>query len=148
MAAKPHGVVLVHVVNDRYGRAHEQATRAEIARRLAALKGFRYLAEEEARPGSGPVYVVPSDTLTAAEADALGIRGEHDLFGGVVPHPFVATKAITHPLVGPDAAAPDGWSRRVRPAGRGRRAARLHGLQPPGRAIAPARGCWSGGRCA
>ena len=26
---------------------------------------------------------------------ALGIRGEEDLFGGVVPFPFVATKAIS-----------------------------------------------------
>ena len=46
------------------------------------------------------------------------MRTEDDLFGGVVPHPFVATKAITHPLVEPDAAAPEGWShgfaRRVR----------------------------------
>jgi len=32
------------------------------------------------------------------------------LFGGVVPHPFVASKAITHPLVDPDASAPAGWS--------------------------------------
>jgi hypothetical protein len=32
-----------------------------------------------------------------------------DLFGGVVPHPFVATKVITHPLWKPHAAAPAGW---------------------------------------
>jgi hypothetical protein len=28
----------------------------------------------------------------------------------VVPHAFIATKAITHPLLAPDAAAPVGWS--------------------------------------
>jgi hypothetical protein len=44
------------------------------------------------------------------EARRLGIRGPRDLFGGVVPHPFVATKVITHPLVRPNAAAPRGWS--------------------------------------
>ena len=43
-------------------------------------------------------------------ARSLGISGEHDLFGGVVPHAFVATKAISHPLVRPDAQAPPGWS--------------------------------------
>jgi hypothetical protein len=37
------------------------------------------------------------------------VRGEDDLFGGGVPRPFAATKAITHPLVGPDARAPAGW---------------------------------------
>ena len=37
-------------------------------------------------------------------------RGEHDLFGGVVPHPFVATKSISHPLVDAERRAPDGWS--------------------------------------
>jgi hypothetical protein len=53
---------------------------------------------------------VPSRTLVGVEAArALGIRGEDDLFGGVVPHPFVATKTITHPLVAPDACAPAGW---------------------------------------
>lgn len=32
------------------------------------------------------------------------------LFGGVVPFGFVATKAITHGLIAPEAAAPTGWS--------------------------------------
>jgi hypothetical protein len=40
----------------------------------------------------------------------MGITGVHDLFGGVVPHAFVATKAITHPLARTDALRPDGWS--------------------------------------
>jgi hypothetical protein len=49
--------------------------------------------------------VVP---ILAPELQA-GIAGEEDLFGGVVPHRFLANKAITHPLPGPDAAAPKGW---------------------------------------
>jgi hypothetical protein len=92
--------------------SHERATRDGIARRLAALKGFDFAGEHD--PGHsypGPVYFVPSDTLVGLDAAAaLGVRDEHDLFGGVVPHAFVATKAITHPLVGPDAQAPPGWS--------------------------------------
>src|SRR5690606_35629433 len=51
---------------------------------------------------------------------ALGIAAETDLFGGVAPHPFVPTKAITHPLVTDDDYAPPGWSndfgRRVKDA--------------------------------
>jgi len=111
MVQTPHGIVVVHVPNERYGRAHERATRTELARRLAVLKGFDFAgAYDSAKNYPAPLYVVPSDTLVSAEAQALGIRGEHDLFGGVVPYSFVATKAITHPLVEPDLAAPAGWS--------------------------------------
>jgi hypothetical protein len=42
--------------------------------------------------------------------DNLGIRGEDDLFGGVVPHAFVATKTITHVLAGEGTAQSAGWS--------------------------------------
>src|SRR5262249_41659453 len=34
----------------------------------------------------------------------------NDLYGGVVPYPFVKTKAITHGLIEPDAQRPQGWS--------------------------------------
>lgn len=57
-----------------------------------------------------PVYFVPSDTLTLEQARALGIRGPHQLFGGVVPHAFVAGKCISHPLVSAAEACPAGWS--------------------------------------
>jgi hypothetical protein len=91
---------------------HERATRDGIAKRLAALKGFDFAGEyDPACPYPGPVYLVPSDTLVGLDAAAaLGIRGDEDLFGGVVPYAFVATKALTHPLVGPDAQAPPHWS--------------------------------------
>ena len=55
-------------------------------------------------------YFVPSDALTSEAASRLGIRSECDLFGGVVPHPFVATKTITHPLVDAASRVPAGWS--------------------------------------
>jgi len=116
MVQTPNGFVAVHVANERYRRAHERATRAEIARRLAAFKGYDFAgAYDRTKTYSGPLYFVPSDTLIGAEAKALGIQGEHDLFGGVVPFSFVATKAITHPLVEPDAAAPVGWSHDLGP---------------------------------
>lgn len=82
-----------------------------IARTLAALKGFDFGGEYDAAARYGSrLYFVPSDTLLCDAAHAFGIRTRDDLFGGVVPFPFVATKAIVHPLVAPDAHAPPGWS--------------------------------------
>lgn len=119
----PRGVVVVHSDPGRgFAHGHERATREGVARRLAALKGYDFAGEYDPHARHpGPVYFVPSDTLVGlGAAAALGVRGEHDLFGGVVPRAFAATKAITHPLVGPGAAAPPGWSpafgRRVRGA--------------------------------
>jgi len=103
-------------------RAHDHATTREIARRLAALKGYHFAGDyEDGVRRSRALYFVPIDTLIGIErARALGVVSEQDLFGGVAPHPFVATKCISHPLVDDAAAAPDGWSegfaRRVRPA--------------------------------
>jgi hypothetical protein len=91
---------------------HEQATQAAIGRRLAALLERTFVAAP-ARGASarGEVYWVPNDTIVGHRAARrLGIRDRFDLYGGVVPHAFVATKAITHPLVHDDSAAPTGWS--------------------------------------
>ena len=91
---------------------HESVCRAEIAAKLAALKGYDFVGDfDPARRYTGPLYFVPSDTLIGFEnARKIGIRDEHDLFGGVVPYRFAATKTITHPLVSADAVAPEGWS--------------------------------------
>jgi hypothetical protein len=48
--------------------------------------------------------------LLVDEAASLGIRRPNDFYGGVVPHPFVKTKAITHALVEETADRPQGWS--------------------------------------
>ena len=118
----PHrsrGAVVTCAAANRAHR-HDGVTQAAIAARLAALKGYHFAgAFDPADRPSGRVYFVPDTTMVGvAAANALGVRAEEDLFGGLVPHPFVATKAITHPLVEPDAAAPEGWShafaRRVR----------------------------------
>jgi hypothetical protein len=60
--------------------------------------------------GSGPLFFVPDQTLLAAEAEMLGIRDSADLFGGIVRHPFVTTKSISHQLVSGSACRPDGWA--------------------------------------
>jgi hypothetical protein len=99
---------------------HELATQTELAKRLAGIRGEEFAGEYDAAcVYDKTVYFVPNDTLTdPAFAREVGIHDEQDLFGGVVPHPFVATKTITHELL-PDATnVPQGWSdsfaRRVR----------------------------------
>lgn len=91
---------------------HERCVHQALARRLADLLGLAYDGDcDPGRAVAGEVYLVPSGTVVGcSHAEQLGLRGEQDLFGGVVPWPFVATKAITHPLVCPDAQAPDGWA--------------------------------------
>lgn len=93
--------------------SHQQATLQWIAAQVAMLKAYAFSAPAEPRRDRGPQYFVPADTLSVAQAEQLGIRSERDFLGGVVPFPFVATKAITHCLVAPDAAAPPGWNPQV-----------------------------------
>ena len=111
MSAKT-AVYLLPAAGRAGARDHTASTRHDLAQRLAALLGHEFRGEygpTAPLPG-GPCYFIPADTLCAAEAEALGIHGEHDLFGGVVPHPFLTTKTIRHPAIGPDARVPEGWS--------------------------------------
>jgi hypothetical protein len=110
-ASVAHGVVVSYGPDDRFNRqSHECVTRMQIAQQLATLKGYEFAGEyDETADYSGAVYYVPSRTVVGAETAArLGICSEHDLFGGVVPHAFVGTKTITHPLV-ENARMPEGW---------------------------------------
>jgi hypothetical protein len=105
------GIVVTHSLRPAIGvDAHELSTRREIARHLAAFMGFADEGEyDPSRHYTVPPYFVPSDAVTTEVASRLGIRAECDLFGGVVPHAFVATKAITHSLIDARSAAPPGW---------------------------------------
>lgn len=108
-----HDVVVEYSPEDGgFSDTHERITRAMIAKRLAALIGFAYAGPyDRSVCYPGKLYFVPSTTVVGLEPAAqLGITGEQDLFGSVVPYPFVCTKAITHPLIQPDAFAPEGWS--------------------------------------
>ena len=109
--ASPPRVVVTYSIGARgTPDGHDASTRHELARRLARLAGYRYDGEYDPTRGyQVPSYFVPADTLTRAAAADLGIHDERDLFGGVVPHPFAATKTITHPLAGTGAHAPLGW---------------------------------------
>ena len=119
-AAERRRIATFRSAADAHASAHETATQREIARRLASLLGYRF--DDGPRgggpdgtgsdgPGSDGTYWLPNETVVGeAAARRLGLRGRHDLFGGYVPRAFVATKAITHPRVSPDAPVPEGWS--------------------------------------
>jgi hypothetical protein len=109
---------------------HETAGRVAVTRRLARILGLDYSGLEyapdrrNALPAAGRVYYVPDDTLEASEALLLGICSESDLFGGVVPHAYMKSKAIAHALADEGGHAPPGWRPRL--------AERLRELTLPG----------------
>ena len=112
MTQQPKGRGTVVTYSCRASRHHESVTLRELASRLAAIKDCDFGDEyDPVRRYSGPLYFVPNDTLVGIEAaQGLGINGEHDLFGGVVPFAFAATKTITHPLPDAESVSPKGWS--------------------------------------
>ena len=104
-----HRAVAFHSLGT--GDQHRVEAASSVARRLADLLALPFHgAVEPALLASGAYYVVPVRTLCpASAAEALGIRGCDDFFGGIVPYPFVATKCVSHGLVRPGAARPEGW---------------------------------------
>lgn len=102
MMRAPGGRAVVVMHDESRARdGHEAATLDALARRIAALLP----AARHERP-----YFVPARTLTREEALPLGIHGADDLFGGVVPHAFVASKLISHATPPNASARPRGWS--------------------------------------
>jgi hypothetical protein len=99
-------------VDKSFGNAHDKTTHAVLAQKLADIIGLKFEGGyDPAHASSGRTYFLPSDTIQNIEtANELGIKSSADLFGGVVPYAFAATKVITHPLVSVDAQAPAGWS--------------------------------------
>ncbi|HJR73701.1 MAG TPA: DUF3182 family protein [Luteimonas sp.] len=107
-------VVLLVTDADNDPHGHDHRTRIAMAERLAVLRGEAYAGvfDPSVDYGATP-YFVPDCTLPSEQAATLGIRDVDDLFGGVVPHAFLGNKTISHPAIGPNAAAPAGWSARL-----------------------------------
>ena len=105
------GTVVFDAAGNRSLSRHEAACQQALARQLAVLQGMTFGGNyDPLRHPAGSLYFVPADVLVASAAAARGIRNERDLFGGVVAHPIMASKAITHPLVDPEALRPAHWS--------------------------------------
>lgn len=92
---------------------HEVVVHQKLAEKLATLLGCEFLGlYDSAIHGTTNLYFIPSDTLIGRqENSALNIRCADDLFGGLIAEPFMATKAISHPLLDDATAQPPGWSR-------------------------------------
>ncbi|WP_033456537.1 DUF3182 family protein [Bordetella bronchiseptica] len=111
---RPVDLVVAHP-GRRDAPRHERASLRALGRDIAELLGCEYAdaLPAAARDPRLRVYYVPTRTLLDGRALALGIQGPDDLFGGVAPHGFVATKAITHALPHDGCAAPAAWSREL-----------------------------------
>jgi hypothetical protein len=104
------GRPVVFLPADDSAADHRRLTAKELARRIARLTSSEFLGNHsEHAPDERPLYFVPDATLDTARAERLRIAGPRDLFGGVVRFPFMATKAISHGLVSPEAARVEGW---------------------------------------
>jgi hypothetical protein len=91
-------------------RVHQKRMLAADAEAIAGLKQYDFGGDyDRTKHYERPIYFIPDDTLLLDEAQSLEIRAPTDLYGGVVPYPFVKTKAIAHPLVDRNARRPDGW---------------------------------------
>lgn len=91
---------------------HEVVVHQVLARQIARLLGAVFVGLHDSTVHKGPgLYFIPSDTLIGADmSDALDIRSVDDLFGGLASEPFMATKAISHPLPENSSTRPSGWS--------------------------------------
>jgi hypothetical protein len=105
-------VVLVCGQGSKAARGrHEVETLRELARQIAALVGAPFAGEfDPAREYPAKRYLIPDDTLGSDDAQRLGVASERDLYGGVVPFPFVATKVVVHGLPPGAREAPEGWA--------------------------------------
>jgi len=89
---------------------HEHAVHLKLADGLAHLLGCPHVQPEQPPSATDAYYYLPTETLTDPRRYAnLGIRSEQDLFGGLVSQPYMATKAISHPLPA-GASFPPGWT--------------------------------------
>lgn len=89
---------------------HEHAVHLKLAERLAALLGIEHIEHPATRQDAHCFYYMPTDTLIDAhQQHELPIRSDQDLFGGKVSQPYMATKAISHPLPA-GGNSPAGWT--------------------------------------
>jgi len=93
---------------------HETVVQQALGDRIARLLGATFAgAYDPALHKDHALYYIPSDTLIGKrQGEALNIRTVDDFFGGLIDYPFMATKAISHPLITDATSRPEGWSDR------------------------------------
>ncbi|KEZ16454.1 hypothetical protein CP98_04144 [Sphingobium yanoikuyae] len=115
--ASSHLTRLVKIYTTRSGamnNEHDRVARAELARRIARL-GQATFVDNDPAPVSEPdgdardTLFIPTGTIDLEMARQLGIRNESQIYGGVVPHGFVGSKVITHPVFPGSNEVPEGW---------------------------------------
>ncbi|HEX4547182.1 DUF3182 family protein [Pseudomonas sp.] len=91
---------------------HEVQTNKALARWLAQILGLKFGGSYDPEKHRGrDLYWLPTQTIVgASQAQEMGIKGPHDLWGGYVGHDFICTKAISHGLRSHLAHAPQGWA--------------------------------------
>jgi len=109
----PSKSAVVLLEDDQPSPDHERMVHRALAVRLAGLLGIPFIPAAEVVPDTANnYYYLPARTLIDhARYRPLGIATIHDLYGGVVARPFMATKAISHGLP-PGAPGPEGWTTR------------------------------------
>ncbi|WP_374046000.1 DUF3182 family protein [Pseudomonas donghuensis] len=90
--------------------AHEHSVHLKLAERLAQLFHTEVVTPAQPPTAKENFYYLPTETLIGlARYRAMGISAPTDLYGGLVSQPYMATKAISHPLPA-DARFPLGWT--------------------------------------
>jgi hypothetical protein len=110
----PSKVVMLNATGEPIAH-HEERRHEALGRIIAEIKNAPFEGDyDPVDHRESNCYYVPHYTIVGAQiAEDLGIRGPDDLFGGVVPHWFLNTKAIVHDLLGAEADRPDGWDTRL-----------------------------------
>ncbi|WP_136477313.1 DUF3182 family protein [Pseudomonas sp. DG56-2] len=89
---------------------HEHSVHLAIAERLAQLLNTQVIKPAQSLSADDNYYFLPTETLIDTDRyQHLGITSDRDLFGGLVSRPYMATKAISHPLPA-NARYPLGWT--------------------------------------
>lgn len=87
---------------------HECVVHRLLAEKIASLLN---LPVNDATAASGPYYWIPDETVIGSQQmQTLRISQAADFFGGAVSYPFMATKAISHPLIDHPTAMAEGWN--------------------------------------
>lgn len=101
-----HGVLLLDT--REHTPEHERAVHRKLAEHLAAL--LRTDVVDQPADEQDNLYYLPTTTLIDPQRyREQGIASIADFFGGLVTHPYMATKAISHPLPA-SATFPLGWT--------------------------------------